>query len=134
MKPITYSKEFFKMKFSADTMKEAYMKACKWYATNVLSKDELHNVQIEFEKGHDEQQYPTITIHLFATLDEIQLRERHCEICRETRWLFKDKTYDCNKCEANAYQQRTDDMLQVKINYYKELISKAINKKRRGGP
>lgn len=125
MKPVTYSKEFFKKKFSADTMKNAYMNACKWYATNVLSKDELHKVQVEFEKGYDEQQLPTVTIHLFATLDEETLRGRHCAICRETSSLFYMHTNsNCNKCEANAYQRRTDDMLRVKIEYYRELISK----------
>lgn len=127
MRPITYSKEFFKKKFTADTMKNAYMNAVKWYATNVLSKDELHNVQVEFEKGHDEQQFPTITIHLFATLDEETLRDRHCKICRETNSLFYMHTNNnCNKCEANAYQRRTDDMLRVKLEYYKELISKRV--------
>lgn len=127
MKPITYSKEFFKKKFVADTMKEAYLNACKWYATNVLSKDELHNVQVEFEKSQDEQQFPTVTIHLFAVLDEQTLRERHCKICREVNHLFYMHSNDnCNKCEANAYQKRTDEMLHVKIEYYKELLSKRI--------
>lgn len=127
MKPITYSKEFFKKKFEADTMKKAYMDACKWYATNVLSKAELRNVQVEFEKGHDEQQFPTVTIHLFAVLNEEELRERHCKICREANHLFYMHSNDnCNKCEANAYQRRTDDMLRVKIEYYKELLSKRI--------
>lgn len=127
MRPITYSKEFFKKSFIADTMKRAYMNAVKWYATNVLSKDELRNVQVEFEKGYDEQQFPTITIHLFAVLDEVELRERHCRICRETSSLFYiHSNANCNKCEANAYQKRTDHMLQVKIGYYKELLSKTL--------
>lgn len=126
MKPITYSKEFFQKKFIADTMKMAYMNACKWYATIVLSKDELHNVQVEFEKN-DKEQLPTVTIHLFATLDEETLRDRHCKICRETNSLFYMHTNNnCNKCEANAYQRRTDDMLRTKIEYYRELVSKRI--------
>ena len=40
---IKYSTEFFSISFSGKNMKDAYLKACKWYATNVLSKDELHN-------------------------------------------------------------------------------------------
>lgn len=127
MKPITYSKEFFKKKFTADTMKEAYMNACKWFATNVLSKDELHNVQVEFEKGQDEQQFPTVTIHLFAVLNEEELRERHCKICREFRNLFYiNQEIDCNRCDTKAYQARADEMLLVKINRYRELLSKRI--------
>lgn len=125
-KPITYSKEFFKKKFTGNTMKEAYMNACKWYATNVLSKDELHEVQVEFVKEPDNQ-FPSVTIHLFAVLDEIKLRERHCAICRELSKTFFLHTNDnCNRCEANAYQKRTDEMLRVKIEYYKELINKRI--------
>ena len=125
MKPITYGKEFSKKKFTADTMKSAYIKAVKWYSTNVLSKDELHNVQVEFEKGYDEQQFPTITIHLFVVLSEEELRERHCKICKETHNLFyMNGNYNCDKCDVNAYQRRADDMIRVKIEYYKELIHK----------
>jgi len=125
MKAITYGKEFFKMKFTADTMKKAYMDACKWYATNVLSKDELHNVQVEFEKGHDEQQSPTVTIHLFATLNEEELREKHCRICREFNSLFYiNKQVNCDKCDTKAYQKRTDEMINIKIEAYKQMISK----------
>ena len=105
-------------------MKIAYMNACKRYATNVLSKDELHNVQIEFEKN-DKGEFPTVVIHLFAVLSEDQLRERYCKLCRESHSLFfMNNNYNCNRCEAKAYQQRTDDMLRVKLEYYRQLISK----------
>ena len=121
---ITYSKEFFKKKFVAETMKAAYLNACKWYATNVLSKDELHNVQVEFEKNA-KCEFPTVVIRLFAVLSEDQLRERYCKLCKESHSLFfMNHNYNCNKCEAKAYQQRTDEMLRVKLEYYRQLISK----------
>ena len=121
---IVYSKEFFKKKFTADTMKVAYMNACKWYATNVLSKDELHNVQIEFEKSA-KGEFPTVVIHLFAVLSEKELRERYCKLCKESHSLFyMNQNFNCNRCEAKAYQARTDDMLMVKLEYYRQLISK----------
>lgn len=121
---IVYSKEFFKKKFVAETMKIAYMDACKWYATNVLSKDELHNVQIEFEKN-SKGEFPTVVIHLFAVLSENELRERYCKLCKESHSLFfMNHNYNCNRCEAKAYQLRTDDMLKVKLEYYRQLISK----------
>ena len=121
---ITYSKEFFRKKFSADTMKIAYMNACKWYATNVLSKDELHNVQVEFEKN-SKGEFPTVVIHLFAVLKENELRDRYCKLCKESHSLFyMNQNYNCNRCEAKAYQARTDDMLRIKLEYYRQLISK----------
>ena len=126
MKMVKYSKEFFKKKFSADTMKNAYMNACKWYATNVLSKDELHNVLVEFVKEKNEQ-LPTVTIRLSATLDENELRERYCKICRESHNLFyMNNNYNCNRCETKAYQTRTDDMLRVKLEYYRELLRRSV--------
>lgn len=123
---IVYGREFFKMKFTADSMKKAYMNACKWYATNVLSKDELHDVQVVFEKNYDEQ-FPTVTIRLFASLDGKELNERHCEICRETSNLFYMHTNDnCNRCASNAYQRRAESMIKNKIEYYKEIIHKRV--------
>lgn len=124
MAEVKYSKEFFKKKFTAETMKEAYMKAVKWYATNVISKDELHSVQIEFEKVQNSE-FPTIAMHLHAVLSEDELRERYCKLCKESHSMFyMNSNYNCNRCEAKAYQTRTDDMLRVKLEYYKELISK----------
>lgn len=123
---IVYGKEFYKLKFTADSMKEAYLNACKWYATNVLSKDELHNVQVVFEKNKDEQ-LPSITIHLIASLDGKELNERHCQICRETSNLFyMHKNDNCNRCASDAYQRRAESMLQSKIEYYKEMIRKRV--------
>ena len=127
MKQTLYGKEFFKMKFSDESMKAAYMSACKWYATNVLSKDELHNVHVEFVKESNEQQLPTVTIKLFAVLNENELKERHCRICKEASELFYlHKESNCIKCEANAYQRRADEMIRTKISYYRELINKRI--------
>lgn len=123
---IVYSKEFFKKKFSAETMKAAYMSACKWYATNVLSKDKLHNVQVEFEKSNKDE-FPTIIVHLFAVLSETELRERHCKICKEYHGLFyMNNNHSCDRCEVNAYQKRADEMILIKTEYYKELLGKRI--------
>lgn len=47
---IKYSREFYKKSFTADTMKLVYMSAVKWYSTNVLSKAEFVNVQVQFIK------------------------------------------------------------------------------------
>lgn len=129
MKKAAYSKEFFSREFVAETMKDAYLKACKWYATNVLSKAELHEVQVEFEKGQNEQQFPTITIHLFTALNEETVHEKHCKICRESHTLFYvNQQLDCNRCNAMAYRSRMEDGLRIKNEYYRELLFKTIKK------
>lgn len=134
LKPITYSRKFFEMKFTAETMKAAYMNACKWYATNVLSKDEIHDIQVEFVKGYNEQQNPVVTIHLFAVLDESEITERYCKVCREMNNSFlAKKLIDCEKCELTQFNARKDETLRNKAAYYKELLSKTCGKKRQGG-
>lgn len=125
MKKTLYGREFYSVKFSDESMKKAYMNACKWYATNVLSKDELHNVHVEFIKEKNEQQLPTITLKLFVALDEEEVREKHCKICKESSKLFYlHKESNCIKCEAGALQRRLDEIIRNKISYYNEMMHK----------
>lgn len=117
-----YCKEFARKKFSGETMKDAYMKAVKWFATNVLSKDELHNIQVEFEKMKDEQ-YPTVTVHLSAGLDEKEAMDQHCRCCKEMHHsFFINEDTACNRCSAVAYERRITQRVDIKIGYYKECL------------
>ena len=61
------------------------MKAVKWVATNVLSKDELHNVLVEYDK---DKQSPTVTVHLYAAFPEKEVKEQHCKCCEEMHHSF----------------------------------------------
>lgn len=121
---LKYSEEFYSKKFTASTMKEAYLKACKWYATSVLAKDELRNVSVEYEKKHDEQS-PTVVIHLYASLIEEEVRANHCAVCREThKALFLDDKTTCEWCKIKGYQNRIDQRMDIKKSYYVELLER----------
>lgn len=122
---IKFSEEFAKKKFTANTMKEAYMLAVKWYATNVLSKDELHNVHVEFIKDN-KSGLPTCTIHLFAVLDnEQEVFKQHCTCCEEMHHsFFINENNNCNICAAAGYQNRIEQKIKIKKEYYKELLRK----------
>ena len=121
-KPIRYCQEFYTVKFKGKDMKDAYLRACKWYATNVLSKDELQNVYAEYEK---DTQSPTVTLHLYATLDEETTRFEHCNICKEVHNSFLySETLHCGDCKLRGYQKRVDNKLEVKRLYYRELIER----------
>lgn len=122
---IKYSERFYSQQFHGKTLKDAYLKACKWYATNVLSKDELHNVQVEFEK--DNQQFPTVTIHLYAVLIEDELQAEHCKICKEfSTSFFIHETVDCNRCTMLGYCNRQKAKMAVKVAYYKECLKRRL--------
>lgn len=119
---IFYAEEFAKREFTAATMKQAYIKANKWFATNVLAKDELHNIHVEYEK-HSDKQYPTVTIRLYVTVDEKEVESRHCKICKESHKNFYGNSFtDCNWCKMKAYQNRLEESIKVKRNYYTKIL------------
>lgn len=119
-----FSQEFYQRSFTAGSMKEAYMLAVKWYATNVLSKDELHEVEVEFEKA---KQSPTVTIHLFAVLDEKEVFDQHCKCCEEMHHsFFINENNNCNICAAKGYQNRIEQKIAIKKSYYVELLQRRL--------
>ena len=121
---IKYSQEFFKKSFTADSMKSAYLSAVKWYSTNVLSKAEFVNVHVQFIKENDKS--PTITIHLFAVQDgEKDVMTHHCECCKEMHHsFFINEDTNCNRCSALGFQNRLEQKINIKKEWYKELLRK----------
>lgn len=112
-----------KQRFSGQTMKEAYMKAVKWVSTNVISKEELKDVLVSFEKS-PQGSSPIVTVTLHTFLDEKAIKERHCEICREThKSFFINENCNCDWCLVAAFQRRADDMLKVKVASYRNTIN-----------
>lgn len=122
---IKYSREFFKKSFTADTMKSAYLSAVKWYSTNVLSKAEFINVHVQFIK-EDKEEFPTITVHLFAVQDgEQDVMTKHCECCREMHHsFFINEDTHCSRCSALGFQNRLEQKINIKRDWYKELLRK----------
>lgn len=86
VKEYTFSEEFFSKVFkSKKNLKDAYLKATKWVAVNIISRDEFENVQVKYEKD----KYATsITIHLFAALNKEEVMSKHCKICKEMHSSF----------------------------------------------
>ncbi len=119
-----FSMKFGKKSFTASTMKEAYLKACKWYATNILSKDELRDIQVEFEK---DKQFPTVTIHLYAMVNEREIFNQHCLCCKEMHHNFMiNENTNCNICAAAGYQNRLEQKTKIKQSYYRQLFNKLL--------
>lgn len=117
---LKYSEEFMSKKFSGENMKDAYMKAVKWFATNVLAKDELHNITVEYVK---DTQSPTVTIHLYANMEEEEVMDAHCNICKEfSHSFFINEQTDCSRCTAMGYHRRCQERIKTKVDWYKRLL------------
>ena len=119
-----YSQPFGRKVFKGASIKDAYMKACKWYASNVIAKDKLHNVQVEYIK---DAKANTVTIVLYAVLSETDVKEQHCQCCKEMHHsFFVNEAIECSRCSAAGYQRRLEQKLSVKLSYYKELLGKIL--------
>jgi len=105
-------------------MKVAYLSAVKWYSTNVLSKAEFVNVHVQFTK--EENESPTVTVRLFAVQDgEQDVMEHHCKLCKEMhRSFFINEDTSCNRCSALAFQKRLEQKIDVKKDWYRELLKR----------
>lgn len=117
---LKFVEELLSKKFTGDNMKDAYMKAVKWYATNVLAKDELHGVCVEYEK---DMHFPTVTAHLYVVMLEEEVRQKHCQICKEFHQsFFINEGENCNKCNVSGYQRRLEQNIKIKKEFYRDLL------------
>lgn len=119
---IKYSREFFKKSFTADTMKNAYMKAAKWVASEIISDKDFINVHIQYVK--EKEEIPTITVHLFSVQDgEKDVMSHHCECCREMhRSFFINEDTNCNRCSALGFQNRLEEKIAIKRDWYRDIL------------
>ena len=119
-----YSKKFYSKKFSDEVSKNAYLKACKWLAKYVLSKEDLQGVEFGIEKISP----TTFELSLYAVLSESEIRDRHCKICKETHSSFYiSEETNCNWCKLKAFHKREDEQLKEKIRFYKERLNQHIS-------
>lgn len=124
MGKLFYTQKFAKKRFRGEDVKDAYMKACKWYASNVIAKDKLHHIQVEYIKEKDN----SVTMVLYASLPEEEAMEHHCQCCKEMHHaFFINEDTACNRCSAAGYQRRLVEHLSVKIDYYKQLLRRIID-------
>lgn len=120
---IRYSEKFYSKKFSEETSKKAYLKACKWLAKYVLSKSEFANIDFGIKKIDES----TFQLNLYAVLSEEELRERHCNICKEihSSFFYSEET-NCEWCKLKAYHKRADEQLEEKVKYYRDKLDKYV--------
>jgi len=120
---VKYAVEFACKTFEGKNQKDAYLKGMKWYATNVLARDELHKVQISVEKIVPN----AIKLHMYVAIDEQEVREQQCSICKEAhRTLFWNGNYNCSSCNVNAYCKRLEDKIKTARYWCQEKIKQYL--------
>ena len=126
---ILYSESIYNKSFTGDTMKQAYLKACKWLSTNVISKVELAQQTVyKIEKSTDT--VPTVTITILVEISEEEIFERHCKICQEmSKSFFINEQTDCKWCKVRAFDKRLKKVLYNKKSYAKQMLLEQLGER-----
>lgn len=98
-------KKVYEQVFAANNYKSAYLKACKWYASNILAKNNSECISEKIEKLKGSQ---SVKLTLYIVIDAEQTQERHCEICEEMRGAFfiNGNKHACESCALLPFKKR----------------------------
>lgn len=112
-----YASKLYQKVFRGNKSKETYLKACGWIATKIVSNEKVNNnVVYTISKGYDSECGLFIyTITVFAKINEDEIVNRHCNICKELNGSFLMKEeIKCDWCKLQAYLRREEQMLKEK--------------------
>jgi uncharacterized paraquat-inducible protein A len=123
-----FTVKYFEKMFYNDDSKEAYLEACKWLATNVISKVEVRDSLVQITKlPQEKSDLPTFKLELFAQLDDTEERSRFCERCQEFHKLFYiNQQFNCDKCNMTAYNENMKTRLITKKGLRKGQLRKIV--------
>lgn len=121
-----YIKELYKKDFSAASFKEAYLNAAKWVATNVVHESGI-NSHVCYTFAKSNKNIPTIILTIYVKVPEEEIRERHCNICKEVHGTFyMGGKENCSTCKLNAYNRRVDEQIKKESKIVKEELYKKL--------
>lgn len=100
--------------FYGSNIKDAYLKACKWISTNIIAVNNSNNMTYKIEKSKDNYEV-SVKVTIYVTIDEGEMFERHCAICKETTGAFfmKQNKFMCETCKLLPYRKRIKEKLDL---------------------
>lgn len=127
-----YSKRILKKDFFDKKSKDAYMQVCRYLAENVISNAEISgSISYTITKGgYDEEKgVHKFTLELYVKIDETDVLNQHCNVCKETHSsFFISEETNCNWCKINAFQRRIEDKMKIKQTYIKDKMNNRIER------
>ena len=98
-------KKIYEQIFTAGNYKSAYLKACKWYASTVLAKNNSECISEKIEKLKGGQ---SVKLTLYIIIDADEMKEKHCKICEEMRGAFfiSGNKHACESCALPPFKKR----------------------------
>lgn len=126
--------KFYERKFRAQDSKEAYLRACKFVATNIISKGskvEASKVVWDVMRidEQDEESLPTFQLTLYYKFDDTEFMKQTCNACKEFhKSFFINENYNCNRCNKVGYEKNVAQKLMVGAEYLRKKLDDELNK------
>lgn len=109
-----------KKEFVDEISKEAYLKACGWAATHIVSKVEAGDIFWNITKKKDAS-LPTFVLEVHTMIDAEQHQESFCGACKEFHQsFFINQETNCNSCRYLAFTKQIDHRLAIKKEFNKD--------------
>ena len=117
--------KFYSKTFNANTTKDAYLKACKWVATNILANDEISkDVVWKITKIKD---LPSVELELYGLVNDAEHVRQFCGACKQFHTLFYiNQQQNCNNCNMMAYRSQAEEKGRIKKNYKRTLLGEKV--------
>ena len=84
-------KPFYEREFKAKKSKDAYLKACKFVASNIISassKVEVSKVTWDIVRVSNDDDLPTFRLTLYYKFDDTEFMKQTCEACKQFHKSF----------------------------------------------
>ena len=127
-----YIEKFYERSFRAESPKEAYMKACKFVASNVISKGSKVEAKeitwdvsrVDAEKG---ESLPTFRLTLYYKFDDTEFMKMTCQACKEFhKSFFINENFNCSKCNKVGYEKNVRQAMSIGLTHYRNLLDDEI--------
>lgn len=127
-----YIEKFYERKFIAEDTKTAYLKACKFVASNIVSegsKVEAEKVTWKVEKVKSDDGLPTFMLTLFYTFDDVEFMEKTCNACKEFhKSFFINENFNCDRCNKVGYAKNIQNKLLIGSEYFKKKLDSELDR------
>lgn len=128
-----YIEKFYERNFKAKNSKDAYLKACKFVASNIVSKGskvEVTKVTWDITKVETkEDDLPTFRLSLYYKFDDTDFMKQSCKSCKEFhKSFFINEDYNCSRCNKIGYKKNIEQKLSIASEYFKKILDNELNK------
>lgn len=112
----------YEQEFKGKSYKDAYKKATKWVASNIIANNIEVTWKITKVKFEPDTLYK-VNLAIYVELDIEDHFVKRCNVCTSFHTKFYiNQQMNCDKCNAKALLDTAKDKLKIKKQYIKEKI------------